>query len=78
MSKVRVKLNKAGVRELLQSGEIMAVLAAEAGSRASALGPGYSVNTYVGRNRCNAEIVAQTEEAIQDSLDNNTLLRAIS
>ena len=78
MSKVKIELNKAGVRELLQSSEIMAVLEKEASSRAAGLSPGYSVNTYVGKNRCNAEILAETEEAKQDNLDNNTLLRAIS
>lgn len=78
MSKVKIELNKAGVRELLQSSEIMAVLEKEANSRAAGLGPGYSVNTYVGRNRANAEIAAETEEARQDDLENNTLLRAIS
>ena len=45
MSKVKIELNKAGVRELLQSSEIMAVLEKEASSRAAGLGPGYSVNT---------------------------------
>lgn len=78
MSKVRIELNTAGVRELLQSSEIMAVLEKEASARAAGLGPGYSVNTYVGRNRANAEIAAETEEARQDNLENNTLLRAIS
>lgn len=78
MSKVKIELNRAGVRELLQSSEIMAALEKEASQRAAGLGPGYSVNTYVGKNRCNAEILAETEEAKQDNLDNNTLLRAIS
>lgn len=78
MSNIKIELNSAGVRNLLRSGEITAVLSSEANSRASALGPGYSVNTYTGRNRANAEIVAETEEAIRDNLENNTLLRAIS
>lgn len=78
MSKVKVELNRAGVRELLRSGEIMAVLSAEANSRASSLGPGYGVNTYVGKNRCNAEISAETAEARRENLKNNTLLRTIS
>lgn len=78
MSNIKIELNSAGVRDLLRSGEITAVLSSEASSRASALGSGYSVNTYTGRNRANAEIVAETEEAIRDNLENNTLLRAIS
>jgi hypothetical protein len=78
LSKIRVELDRAGVRELLQSAEVIAVLSAEAQSRAASLPPGYSVNTYVGRNRANAEIRADTDEAVRDNLENNTLLRAIS
>lgn len=78
MSNIRVKLNKAGVRELLKSGEVMAMLEQEAQKRASAAGNGYTVNTYVGRNRCNAEILAETQAAKRDNLQNNTLVRVIS
>lgn len=78
MSKFEFKLNRAGVRELLQSDGVMAMLSSEANSRAASLGDGYSVNTYVGRNRCNAEICADTPEAQRDNLENNTLLRTIS
>ena len=78
MSKVRIELNRAGVRDLLRSEEVKAALGAEARMRAAGLGPGYSVNTYTGRNRANASIVAETEEARNDNLENNTLVRAIS
>ena len=47
MSKVKIELNKAGVRELLQSSEIMAVLEKEASQRTAGLGPGYSVNKVI-------------------------------
>ena len=76
--KVEVELDSAGVRELLKSGEIMTVLEGEALQRAQLAGAGYGVNTYVGRNRCNAEILAETEEARRDNLTNNTLLKVIS
>ena len=78
MSKVKVKLNKAGVREVLRSGEVMAALEAEANSRADRAGSGYGVNTRVGKNRCNAEIRAETREAQRDNLKNNTLARLLS
>lgn len=78
MSKVKVELNKTGVRELLQSSEVVAYLAKEANARAAGLPPGYSVNTYIGRNRANAEIRAETDEAWRDNLKNNTLARVIS
>lgn len=76
--KVRVELNSAGVRGLLKSGEMMAVLESEANARAQQAGAGYGVNTYVGRNRCNAEIRAETAEARRDNLKNNTLLKVMS
>lgn len=78
MSKVKVELNRAGVRELLRSEEIMSLLKSEAQKRASAAGAGYSVNTHVGRNRCNAEVLAETDEARRDNLKNNTLVRVMS
>lgn len=78
MSKVRIELNRAGVRELLRSQEMQTMLAEEANSRAAGLGPGYSVSVRVGKNRANARISAETEGAAEDNLDNNTLLRAIS
>ena len=78
MSKVKVELNRAGVRELLRSEEVGDMIAAEAQARCATLGDGYSVNTRTGRNRVNAEILAETYAARRDNLKNNTLLRAIS
>lgn len=78
MSKVRIELNRAGVRNLLRSSEIQTMLAEEANSRAAGLGPGYDVSVCVGRNRANARIAAETEEARRENLEDNTLLRAIS
>lgn len=78
MSKVKIKLNSAGVRAVLKSEGMMSILEGEANRRASQLGSGYGVSTYVGRNRCNAEIRAETYEAKRDNLKHNTLLRALS
>lgn len=78
MSKVKIELNRAGIREVLRSDGMAAMLETEARKRADGLGDGYGVNTYVGRNRVNVEIIAETPEARRDNLKNNTLLRAIS
>ena len=78
MSKVEFKLNRSGVREVLRSAGIMSVLEGEAQSRASRAGAGYGVSTYVGKNRCNAEIRPETAAARRDNLRNNTLLRTIT
>lgn len=73
-----MQLNRAGVRELLRSDAVKAMLESEAKTRAASAGAGYTVNSYVGRNRCNAEIMAETGEARRDNLKNNTLLKVIS
>ena len=78
MGKVKVELNRAGVRELLRCDAVKAMLESEANARAASAGAGYTVNSYVGRNRCNAEILAETREARKDNLKNNTLLKVIS
>lgn len=77
MSKVRVKLNQAGVRELLKSGEIMGVCKDLANGVAARAGTGYEVNTHVGKNRVNAEVRAETYEAYRDNMKNNTLLKVL-
>lgn len=77
MSKVRVKLNQAGVRELLKSGEIMGVCKDLANGVAARAGAGYEVNTHVGKNRVNAEVRAETYEAYRDNMKNNTLLKVL-
>lgn len=77
MSKIVFKLNSAGVRALLKSAEVGEAVAEEARSRSARLPSGYSVNLYTGRNRVNAEILAETKEAYKDNLKNNTLEKVI-
>lgn len=71
----RFELNRAGVRELLKSAEMQEVLMNYARGISSRAGEGYSV--YVGSNRANVSVQTDTQEAIQDNLDNNTLLRRL-
>lgn len=68
-------LNRAGVRELMQSQEMQDVLVEFAGQVADKAGDGYSV--YVGANRANVSVRTETEEAYYDNLDNNTLEKSI-
>lgn len=74
MDKVRIELNREGVRELLRSEEVQQMLAAEARSR---MPDGCQVDTQAGTNRANARITAVTDAARRDNLKNNTLLKAI-
>lgn len=78
MSKVRFKLNREGVKELLQSPEAQSVCLEYANriySRCPA-GLGYEVSVITGRNRARASVFAATPEARRDNYNNNTLLKA--
>ena len=77
MGKVTVKLNRAGVRELLRSDEMQAICMEHAKSTVNQLGDGYSANGYKGKNRVNAEVRADSYAAYRDNLKNNTILKAL-
>ena len=77
MSKMKFKLNRAGVRALLQSDEMQAVLDEEASKIRNRAGVGYQQDTYVGKNRANAMVWADTYQAKRDNMKNNTLLKAV-
>lgn len=78
MSKVRFKLNKAGVGELLRSTEAMNVCLDYANQIQSRCPPGmgYDVSSIIGKTRANASVFAATPEARKDNYNNNTLLKA--
>jgi hypothetical protein len=75
MSDFKFTLNRDGVRELMQSQEMQDVLVEFAGQVAERAGDGYSV--YVGTTRANVSVRTETEEAMADNLDHNTLEKAI-
>lgn len=75
MSDFKFVLDRAGVRELMQSQEMQDVLVDFAGQVAGRAGDGYDV--YVGTNRANVSVMTATEEAMADNLDHNTLEKAI-
>ena len=77
MAKVKFELNREGVRELMKSKEMTSGLEAIAGNVLSRLGEGYSSNTYVGRNRVNVEVKADTFKARRENAQNNTILKAV-
>ena len=76
MSKNRFELNRAGVRALLQSQEVMDACAGEAQAILGRLGDGYEMDTYTGKNRVNAMVWAESYQAKRDNMENNTLLKA--
>ena len=77
MNKMKFKLNSSGVRALLQSNEMQAVLDKQATAIRNRAGVGYQQDTYVGKNRANAMVWADTHQAKRDNMKNNTLLKAV-
>ena len=76
MSKVKFKLNRAGVRELMKSPEALDVCKDYAYSIRNRCGDGYEVTWLVGKTRANASVAAMTPEAKRDNYEHNTLLKA--
>ncbi|MCR1233228.1 hypothetical protein [Streptococcus suis] len=77
MSKMRFKLNRAGVRDLLKSPEMQAVLTDKANGIRNRAGDGYASDIYVGKTRANAMVYADSFKAKRDNKKNNTLLKAV-
>ncbi len=78
MSKFRFQLNSKGVRELLQSQNMLNICEQYARDIQSRAGEGYEVTTHSpGKTRVNASVHAATYEARKDNYDNNTLLKAM-
>lgn len=77
MAKVHFKLNKEGVRQLLQSEEMKGVCQGYASAIQGRCGEGYEVTTFTGKTRVNASVHAATVEARRENAKNNTLLKAV-
>ena len=77
MSNFVFKLNRAGVRELLKSQEMQGILTEHATTIKNRAGDGYEQDIYVGKNRANAMVKAETFKARKDNSKNNTLLKAV-
>lgn len=75
--KLKVELNRAGVRSMLRSNEMMGICKGYANAALSRLGSGYAVSCHTGKNRVNAEVAAVSAKAIKDNSENNTILKAL-
>lgn len=71
------KLNRAGVKELMQSQEMQSFLSEKASEIRSRCGDGYDYDIMVGKTRANAMVRAETIEAKRDNSENNTILKAV-
>ena len=77
MSKEKFKLNRKGVAELMKSKEMQSVLTEYASGVKNRCGDGYTQDIYIGKNRANAMVSAETREAFSDNIKNNTILKAV-
>ena len=76
MSKVRIELNSPGIRALLRSPEMQAVLKDRADTVKDRCGNGYE--SYVASTRAVAVVETATRQAVDDNSAHNTLLKATS
>lgn len=77
MSKTKFELNHKGVAELMKSAAMQDILKGYATKIKNNAGTGYEQDVYVGKNRANAQVWAETNEAKADNLKNNTLLKSV-
>lgn len=77
MSKVKFKLNRSGVRDLLNSDSMKELIGGKASEIASRAGVGYASNTHYSGQRIIGTAYAEDAEAKRDNLENNTLLKAV-
>lgn len=77
MSKVRFELNRSGVADLMKSKRMQDVLSGYATEIKNRSGSGYEQDMYVGKNRANAKVWAETQQAKSDNMKNNTLLKSV-
>lgn len=77
MSNFKFTLNRAGIRELLQCGEMQGIVEEKARGVLSRAGVGFSMNSRVGKTRVNAMVYPETKEAYFRNLHGNILLKAL-
>lgn len=74
---LKVKLISSGVRAMLKSSEMQAVLKDQADAIVQRCGDGYEIDPYIGKRRANVSIRTKTAEAVKDNSENNTLLKSL-
>ncbi len=77
MSKVKIKLNRAGVRELLKSQEMANCCMQEARRVQTSAGANYQAEVRNYPERTGAAVFPANAEGYYDNLNNNTLLRSL-
>ena len=61
----------------MQSEAMQGILKDKADNALNSLGDGYKSDAYVGKNRANAMVYADTYQAKADNMRNNSILKAV-
>ena len=77
MNNLKVVLNTQGVRELLESDEMLAVCQEHAEEIAKRCGDGYASGYFKGTDRWKSTVYADSQEARKDNSKNNTIVKAV-
>lgn len=76
MAKVQLEVNYSNVGRLLKSEDMRSAISQAAAAIANNAGKGYSHDTKMMGTRVIASVFTDSKEAVQDCLENNTLLKA--
>lgn len=72
-----LRLNYDTVRQMLNSKELVDALTKLAEQKKDTLGDGYAIEQQKTKDRVRILIKTDSEKAVQENLDNNTLLKAV-
>ena len=78
MSNYKFELNREGVKALMKSAEMQAVLEETAEHIAEGASGEYKVNTLTGKTRANTEVSCADAKTYYNNLRNNTLLKSMA
>jgi hypothetical protein len=77
MGAVTIKLNRAGVAQLLRDPKVLADIERRARAIATAAGPGHRVAAGIGATRARAVVITDTVDARRREATRRTLTRAL-
>lgn len=77
MSSVKIELNTANIGALLKSNEMQNLLQNEANRIQSSLGSQYSTDTKLMSTRVIASVYTTDKDAIEDNLNNDSMIKAM-
>lgn len=78
MSKTKIVLNRAGVKQLLQCDPMLAYCDNLGQNALNKLGEGYETKTFIGFDRVHTIVRADSKEARKENLEDNTILKAVT